>query len=187
MELHPPDTMSSYRSWSNNNNNNTVNPPAEGSEQPPNSNPFGNMRKERNRSSGMSYSDWKQSENKKKQEAEKNRPLTDDDFPPLGAPPGSKVVVKTSMNTTTAHDSITLAERLRNTIKRQEDEALRRRLELEEEEKKAKEEVVSLSLGASTLRYRAKEIRLRRRELEAQEEEENYEWQVSSEMEAPMQ
>lgn len=169
--------MSSIRSWSNNNNSAT---PAstEGAEQP--SNPFGNMRKDRNRSSGMSYSDWKQTENKKKVEAEKNRPLTEDDFPPLGAPLGSKVVVKTSMTTTTAHDNITLAERLRNTIKRQEDEALRRRLEEEEEEKKSKEAVVSISLGPK-LRTRVQDLNVRR-DLEAQEEE-NYRWQVSGEIE----
>ena len=67
--------MSSFRSCSNNNNNNTAAPAAaaEGSEQP--SNPFGNMRRDRdrNRSSGMSYSDWKQNEQKKKIEEEDNQ------------------------------------------------------------------------------------------------------------------
>lgn len=137
--------------------------------------------RDRNRSSGMSYSDWKQNEQKKKIEEEKNRPLTEADFPPLGAPPGAKVVVKNVMATTTAHDSVTLAERLRNTIKRQEDEALRRRLELEEEEKKSKDAVVSLSLGVPMLRNRVQEMKVRR-DLDAQAEEE-YAWQVSSEME----
>lgn len=170
----PEDTMSSNRSWSNNNAAPTT--PAEGSEQP--SNPFGNMRRERNQSSGMSYSDWKKTEQKKKMDAEKSRPLTEDDFPPLGG----KVVVKTSIHTTTAHDSITLAERLRNTIKRQEDEALRRRLEQEEEEQKSKEAVVSISLGPK-FRSRVRALD-ETREREA-EEEENYRWQVSAEMEAP--
>jgi hypothetical protein len=169
--------MSSYRSWSNTNTPAPA-PAANEGEQP--SNPFGNMRreKERNQSYGMSYSDWKGVEQKKKVEAEKSRPLTDADFPPLGG----KVVIKTSMHTTTAHDSIPLAERLRNTIKRQEDDAHRRRLELEEEEKKTKEAIVSISLTSSSLRNRMREITLRRN-LEAQAEE-DYAWQVSTETEA---
>lgn len=175
--------MSSFRSWSNNNNN-TAAPAAatatEGSEQP--SNPFGNMRRDRdrNRSSGMSYSDWKQTEQKKKVEDDKKRPLTDADFPPLSNKP---VVVKNSIFTTTAHDSITLAERLRNTIKRQEDEAVRRRIEIEEEEKSSKEALVSLSLGVPMIRNRIQEMKVRR-DLDVQTEEE-YAWQVSSDMEAP--
>jgi len=182
----PKDIMSSYRSWSNTNTNTsaTVAPaPASAATDPsePNSNPFGNMRRDRdrNQSYGMSYSDWKNTEQKKKMEAEKSRPLTESDFPPLGG----KVVIKTSMHTTTAHDSVTLAERLRNTIKRQEDDAHRRRLELDEEEKKTKEAVVAISLSSSSIRNRVREIYLRRN-LEIQDEE-DYAWQVSPETVAP--
>ena len=172
----PKDTMSSYRSWSTTNTNTNATP-APASTPEPNSNPFGNMRrdKERNQSYGMSYSDWKNTEQKKKMDAEKTRPLTDADFPPLGG----KVVIKTSMHTTTAHDNIPLAERLRNTIKRQEDDAHRRRLELEEEEKKTKEAVVAISLSSPSIRNRVREIYLRRN-LEIQDEE-DYAWQVSPE------
>jgi hypothetical protein len=169
--------MSSFRSWSKSTttNSSTSTTPAEGSEAP--SNPFGNMRRDRNYSSGPSYSDWKQSEQKKKAEAEKNRPLTDADFPPLG---GGQV--RLPVKVTVPGDGLTLATRLSNAMKRQEDEALRRRLEQEEEEKKSKEAVVSLSLGP-TLRTRVRQLNVRR-ELDAQEEE-NYAWQVSTEVESP--
>lgn len=170
--------MSSYRSWSNNNTSASTSASAstEGEQV---SNPFGNMRKDRNHSYGQSYSDWKGAEQKKKVEAEKSRPLTDADFPPLSG----KVVIRNSMHTTTAHDSITLAERLRNTIKRQEDDALNRRLELEEEEKKSKEDIVSISLSVPMMRNRVRDPNIRR-QLEVQAEE-DYAWQVSSETEAP--
>ena len=170
--------MSSNRSWFTNTNTN----PNTASEDRQASNPFGNMRKERNQSYGNSYSDWKGTEQKKKMDAEKNRPLTDADFPPLS----TKVVVKNTMITTTAHDSTTLAERLRNAMKRQEDEALHRRLQQEEEENLSKETVVSLSL-APTLRNRMRDITLRR-DFEAEANaEENYAWQVSSEIDNPPQ
>ena len=177
--------MSSYRSWSISSNPNTnPNPNPNATSQAPASeqasNPFGNMRrdKERNQSYGMSYTDWKGAEQKKKIDAEKSRPLTDADFPPLGG----KVVIKTSMHTTTAHDSIPLAERLRNTIKRQEDDALHRRLELEEEERKSKEDIVSISLSVPMMRNRIRDPNVRR-QLEVQAEE-DYAWQVSAETEA---
>jgi hypothetical protein len=168
--------MSSFRSWSK--SNNTPAAPAdapEGSaEERPN--PFGNMRRDRNNySSGPSYSDWKQTEQKKKVEAEKSRPLTDADFPPLGGQ------VRLPVKITVPGDGLTLASRLTNAIKRQEDEALRRRLEAEEEEKKSKEAVVSISL-APTLRNRVRDLNVRR-EIEV-EEEERYAWQVSNEVEA---
>ncbi len=132
----------------------------------------------------MSYSDWKQTEQKKKEEEIKNRPLTDADFPPLG---GNVVTVKkvvpgTGVNVAGAPDGVNLAERLRNAIKRQEDDALRRRLEQEEEEQKAKESMVSLSIGPS---IRSRKLENVRRNLEAEAEEENYRWQVSSEIEEP--
>ena len=180
--IHPPkDTMSSYRSWSISSNTNTNPNSTSQSEGEQASNPFGNMRrdKERNQSYGMSYTDWKGSEQKKKVEIEKSRPLTDADFPPLSG----KVVIKTSMHTTTAHDSVTLAERLRNTIKRQEDDALLRRIELEEEEKRSKEDVVSISLSMPALRNRVRDLGVRR-ELEVQVEE-DYAWQMNTEIEDP--
>lgn len=169
----PKDTMSSYRSWSN--NNTTTAPATEASGQP--SNPFGNMRKERNHSYGQSYSDWKSTEQKKKMDAEKSRPLTDADFPPLGGE------VRLPVKVTVPGDGLTLAARLSNAIKRQEDEALRRRLEQEEEEQKSKETVVSISLGPK-FRSRVRTLDETQKR-EAEEEEENYRWQVSSEMEAP--
>ncbi len=139
------------------------------------------MRKERNPSYGNSYSDWKTTEQKKKEEAEKNRPLTDADFPPLS----TKVVVKNTMITTTAHDSTTLAERLRTAMKRQEDEVLHRRLQQEQEESLSKETVVSLSL-APTLRNRMRENTLRKDQEAESLAEEKYAWQVSPEIDSPL-
>jgi hypothetical protein len=169
--------MSSNRSWFTNTNTNT-NPASEDRQS---SNPFGNMRKERNPSYGNSYSDWKTTEQKKKEEAEKNRPLTDADFPPLS----TKVVVKNTMITTTAHDSTTLAERLRTAMKRQEDEVLHRRLQQEQEESLSKETVVSLSL-APTLRNRMRENTLRKDQEAESLAEEKYAWQVSPEIDSPL-
>jgi hypothetical protein len=173
----PKDTMSSYRSWSK--PNNTTPSDASASPAEERSNPFGNMRRDRNYASGPSYSDWKQTEQKKKTEVEKNRPLTDSDFPPLGGG-DVRLPVKISV----PGDGLTLATRLTNAMKRQEDEALRRRLEQEEEERKSKDAIVSISLGPS-LRNRVKDLNVRR-EIEAQEEE-RYAWQVSGEVEAPEQ
>ncbi len=169
--------MSSFRSWSKSNTttDSPVGAPEGSAEERPN--PFGNMRRDRNNySSGPSYSDWKQTEQKKKVEAEKNRPLTDADFPPLG---GGHV--RLPVKITVPGDGLTLASRLTNAIKRQEDDALRRRLEAEEEEKKSKDTIVSIPL-APTLRNRVRDLNVRR-ELEVQEEE-RYAWQVSNEVEA---
>lgn len=162
------------RTWNNNKSTNESTSDSQNQERP---NPFGNMRRDRvQQTPAMSYADYKQMEKKKKEEAEKNRPLTEADFPPLGG----KVVVKNTMISTTANDSITLADRLRLAIKREEDEATRRRLELEEEEKKSKEGTISLSMGPRmTMKKKVVE---QKRELEIQEED-DYQWQVSTEVE----
>jgi len=169
--------MSSFRSW-NKTNTASVAPAPEGvseSTVDAPSNPFGNMRRDRDRyqSGGMSYTDWKQTEKKKKEDS---RPLTEADFPPLGG----KVVLPSKM--TVPGDGVNLADRIRTAIKRQEDDALRRRLELEEEEKASKETLVSLSCTPMLRTLRIREVR-RNLEQEAQAEEENYAWQVSGEVE----
>ncbi len=181
--------MSSFRSW-NKSNTSSVAPAPEGTsaeEAPAPSNPFGNMRRDRdryNQSGGMSYSDWKQTEKKKKEDEVKNKPLTDADFPPLG---GGTVVVPVRKvvpgdGVTAAGDGVTLADRIRNAIKRQEDDALRRRLELEEEEKKSKETLVALPRAPMLRNVSLREVR---RNLDDEAEEDNYAWQVSGEVESP--
>ena len=161
------------RTW---NNNKSTTESTSDSQPQERSNPFGNMRRDRvQQAPAMSYADYKQMEKKKKEEAEKNRPLTEDDFPPLGG----KVVVKNAIHTTTAHDSISLADRLRLAIKREEDEATRRRLEAEEEEKKAKDGTISISM-APRLSMKRK-VEEQKRQIEIQEEE-DYHWQISSDM-----
>ncbi len=187
--------MSSFRSWNKSTNASVAPAPpsnnGEGSPAPEASaNPFGNMRRDRhNQSGGMSYSDWKQTEKKKKVEEEKNRPLTDADFPPLGGGtvviPVRKVVPGDGVNVAAAGDGVTLADRIRNAIKRQEDDALRRRLELEEEEKKSKETLVSLPRAPMLRNVSLREVR-RNLDAEAQAEEDNYAWQVSGEVESSM-
>jgi hypothetical protein len=117
--------------------------------------------------------EMKQTEKKKKEDS---RPLTEADFPPLGG----KVVLPSKM--TVPGDGVNLADRIRTAIKRQEDDALRRRLELEEEEKASKETLVSLSCTPMLRTLRIREVR-RNLEQEAQAEEENYAWQVSGEVE----
>jgi hypothetical protein len=176
--------MSSFRSW-NKTSTASVAPASapestEDTSQAP-SNPFGNMRRDRDRyqSGGMSYSDWKQTEKKKKGD---DKPLTDADFPPLSGGvnvvvPLRKVVPGDGVNLT---DGVTLADRIRTAIKRQEDDALHRRLELEEEEKKSKDTLVAIPM------VRNVSLRQVRRNLDAEEayaEEENYAWQVSREVE----
>lgn len=168
--------MSFNRTWNKTNTNESQ----DSSQQQQQPNPFGNMRRDRDRnqnygSAGMSYSDWKSNE-KKKKEAE--RPLTQDDFPPLGG----KVVVKTSIVTTTAHDSVSLADRLRIAIKKEEDEAYRRRIEQEEQEKKEKDAVISIALGPPRLRIKTLDAQKKQQQ---QEEDDNYRWQISSEIEQP--
>ncbi len=183
--------MSSFRSWNKTNTTSVAPAPAaaadsESSEAAPAtapSNPFGNMRRDRNRyqSGGMSYSDWKQTEKKKMDEEAKQRPLTDADFPPLGGKvviPIKKVVPGAGVNIVSPGDGVNLADRIRNAIKRQEDDALRRRLEVEEEEKKAKETLIAIPM------LRNVSLREVRRNLHAEaEEEDNYAWQVSGEVE----
>jgi hypothetical protein len=154
--------------------------PVESSQEESRPNPFGNMRRDRTPYSSANtpatYADWKDAQKKKKEEEAKNRPFTDDDFPPLGG----KVVVKNTMITTTAHDSVTLAERLRNAIKREEDEATRRRLQMEQEEKDAKDSTISLSLGPRLSMVRRTQEQKRQSEYE---EENEYAWQTSTEVE----
>jgi hypothetical protein len=184
--------MSSFRSW-NKTSTASVAPAStaettDGAAQAP-SNPFGNMRRDRDRhhSGGMSYSDWKQTEKKKKDE---DKPLTDADFPPLGGGvnvvvPMKKVVPGDGVNMSTTSDGVTLADRIRTAIKRQEDDALRRRIEIEEEEKKSKDALLAIPM------MRNVSLREVRRNLdteaEAYAEEENYAWQVSGEVETPEQ
>lgn len=186
--IYPPeDTMSSFRSW-NKTSTASVAPASapdstEDAGQAP-SNPFGNMRRDRDRyqSGGMSYSDWKQTEKKKKVD---DKPLTDADFPPLG---GVNVVVPLRKvvpgDGVSLPDGVTLADRIRTAIKRQEDDALRRRIEIEEEEKKSKDTLVAIPM------VRNVSLRQVRRNLDTEEayaEEENYAWQVSGEVELPEQ
>lgn len=177
--------MSSFRSWNKTNTASVAPAPENASESTEvaaaPSNPFGNMRRDRDRyqSGGMSYTDWKQTEKKKKEDEVKNRPLTEADFPPLGG----KVVLPTKM--TVAGDGVNLAERIRTAIKRQEDDALRRRLELEEEEKASKDTLVSLSRTPMLRNVSLREVR---RNLDAEvQAEDDYAWQVSGEVESPPQ
>jgi hypothetical protein len=178
--------MSSFRSWNKTTSASVAPAPSDtaeaSGEAPPASNPFGNMRRDRdryNQGSAMSYSDWKKTEQKKKDDEKKERPLTEADFPPLSG----KVVLPTKI--TVAGDGVNLADRIRNAIKRQEDEALRRRLELEEEEKQSKETLVSISRTPMLRNISLREVR---RNLDTQvEEEDNYAWQVSQEVESPEQ
>lgn len=186
--------MSSFRSW-NKSSSASVAPttPAPASETsgetPAPSNPFGNMRRERDRynhAGGMSYTDWKQTEKKKKDDEEKNRPLTEADFPPLGGKvvvPVKKVVPGEGVNMAAPADGTTLADRIRLAIKRQEDDALRRRLEMEEEEKKSKDTLVSLPRAPMLRNVSLREVR--RNLDEETQAEEDYAWQVSGEIESP--
>ncbi len=175
--------MSSFRSWNKTNTASVAPAPEASSESTAEaaaapSNPFGNMRRDRDRqqSGGMSYKDWKQTEKKKMDDS---RPLTEADFPPLGG----KVVLPSKM--TVAGDGVNLADRIRTAIKRQEDDALRRRLELEEEEKSSKDTLVSLSRTPMLRNVSLREVR---RNLDAEvQAEDDYAWQVSGEVESPAQ
>lgn len=120
----------------------------------PRANPFSRMRedrerRDRNRGPSMSYAEHKRKQEEERKEKEKNRPLTMDDFPALaGSVP---VVVKPKKDA----NASTLANHLAATIKKDEEDAVRRRLEKEvDDERKRKEEgFVRLPLYGSVEAY----------------------------------
>lgn len=138
-----------FRTW-----NNDSAPPSSVGEEQPRSNPFGRMREDRERRNKyapppMSYADHKRKLEEAAKEKEKNRPLTMDDFPALNG--SAPVAVKPKKDA----NASTLASHLAATIKKDEEDAVRRRIEKEaDDERKRKEEgFVRLPLYGSVEAY----------------------------------
>lgn len=112
------------------------------------------------------YSAWKKQEEKKK-------PLTADDFPPLG---GANPICMPKSES----KGPSLAERLKVTIAKEEEEATMRRFRKEDEPVDRYEPVASLQLGKVLHgRHQKKKEQEEQRQAEWEQDEKNYDWQVS--------
>lgn len=151
---------------------------------PPPSNPFQRQQRQPRESeaaASYSYNQWKLEKQKAEEKKKAERPLTEDDFPPLG---GGKVTIKKPA--VAAESSETLASRIANAIKRDEAETLRKKREAEElksSETFTALPIMSLRNGLSTQKVKAEERRIRRQE---DLDREDYDWQISSEIEEPV-
>lgn len=112
-------------------------------------NAFAGMRRDRVRGPMMSWADQKRIKEEEAKEAEKNRPLTDADFPSLaGAPIAVKVKAKEDTKSS-------LATHIADTIRKDEETIQRRKREEEEAREKAalEEGIVRLPLFKSASEY----------------------------------
>lgn len=113
------------------------------SDAPQSNNAFARMsrdKQDRYRSAGPSYADFKRMKDEEAKEKEKNRPLTEADFPALGLGP---VPVKVQVAATSS-----LAAHIADTIRKDEETLCRRKREEEEAREKAaaEEGIVRLPL-----------------------------------------
>lgn len=120
-------TNNSFRSWKKD---------TPSSDAPQSNNAFARMSRDRQdkyRSAGPSYADFKRKQEEEAKEREKNRPLTEADFPALGLAP-TPVKVKTQTTTSS------LAAHIADTIRKDEETLQRRKREEEEAREKAEAE-----------------------------------------------
>ena len=131
-----------FRTWKNDDGAGAAAP-----SQKPN-NPFSRQDRRDRYGSQVSYAEHKRKKEEEAKEKEKNRPLTADDFPSLG---GKPVVVKAKSDPNRS----TLAVHIAETIKKDEEDAVRRRIqrEVEEERKRKEEGFVRLPLYGSVEAY----------------------------------
>ena len=128
----------SFRSWKKDTTSS--------SDAPQSNNAFARMSRDRQdkyRSAGPSYAGFKRKQEEEAKEREKNRPLTEADFPALGVNPApAKVKVATTATTSS------LAAHIADTIRKDEETLSRRKREEEEAREKAaaEEGIVRLPL-----------------------------------------
>lgn len=129
-------------------------------------------RERRQESSPQDYNRWKTKE-------QKSKPLTADDFPPLGS-----TNAVTASNPVIVPKGPSLAERLRVTIAKEEEEASSRRFRKEEEaQQESWGTATTLNLSKTHHSYAQKKREDEaRRASEREAEEKNYDWQVSREI-----
>lgn len=127
-------------------------------------------RKDRRYTSGpQDYQKWKKQD-------EKQKPLTADDFPPLGSNAANPVIRPTA-----EPKGPSLAERLRVTIAKEEEEATQRRFRKDDPPEDKYETITTLNLGRlyqSRANKKREEEATQRRAAEEQDEK-DYQWQVS--------
>jgi hypothetical protein len=112
-------------------------------------NAFAGMSRDRTRGPMMSWADQKRIKEEEAKEAEKNRPLTDADFPTLG---NTSAIVKIKAKDETKSS---LATHIADTIRKDEETVQRRKREEEEAREKAalEEGIVRLPLFKSATEY----------------------------------
>jgi hypothetical protein len=180
-----------FRTWKTDSVPSRMEDSSSSAEPPRPSNPFQRQQRQPRESeaaSSYSYNQWKLEKQKAEEKKKAERPLTQDDFPPLGG--AVNATLKKQVPATSVYDGSaqaeTLASRIANAIKRDEAETLRKKREAEElksSETFTALPMMSIRSGLSAQKVKAEERRIRR---QTELDDQDYQWQISSEIEEPI-